>query len=131
MARPRRRRLERDERRSDTIPQLPWQEVTNPFPPAELLTPEQLTAIHDTSLRILEELGIELMSAPARQALRNKGADVNESTGLVRMERGLVESLIATAPPSVTLTPRDPPHKITIGDRHLVFNPSGRAAQCS
>ena len=47
------------------VPQLPWSEVTNPYAPLEVLSEDQLEAIHLTSLRILEELGMEVMSAPA------------------------------------------------------------------
>ena len=35
------------------VPQLPWTEVRNPFAPMELLSADQLEAIHLTSLRIL------------------------------------------------------------------------------
>ena len=39
------------------VPQLPWTEVDNPYPPMEVLSADQIEAIHLTSLRILEESG--------------------------------------------------------------------------
>ncbi len=60
------------------LPQVPWQAVRNPFAPWEVLAPEQLEAIHLTSMRILEELGMELRSAHARSLMRAAGAQVDE-----------------------------------------------------
>ena len=103
------------------LPQLPWQAVTNPYAPMEVLTADQVDAIHRTSLRILEELGIELMSARARDVLRAAGAEVDDTTGNVRIDRGLVERALATAPPAFTLTPRNPAKRVTLGGNHINF----------
>ena len=103
------------------LPQLPWQAVTNPYAPMEVLSPDQLEAIHLTSLRILEELGIELMSARAREVLRAAGADVDDATGAVRLDRGLVAHALATAPPTFTLTPRNAAKRVTLGGNHINF----------
>ena len=65
------------------LPQLPWQQVRNPYPPMRILSDDQVEAIHQTSLRILEELGIELMSPEARAVFRAAGADVDEASGTV------------------------------------------------
>ena len=40
------------------LPQLPWTRVVNPYAPLEILSADQIEAIHLTSLRILEEIGI-------------------------------------------------------------------------
>ena len=103
------------------LPQSPWQTVTNPYAPLELLGPEQIEAIHRTSLRILEELGVELRSAPARQIMRAAGAQVDEASEIVRLERGLVEQALATTPRTFTLTPRNPEHRLHFGGRHINF----------
>lgn len=65
----------------------------------EVLTAEQLEAVHLTSLRILEELGIEVMSDRARGFLAAAGAQVDPASLMVRLDRGLVEKALATAPP--------------------------------
>ena len=87
----------------------------------EVLTADQLEAIHLTSLRILEELGIELMSRRARELLRTAGADVDDATGTVRLDRGLVEHALATAPSTFTLTPRNAAKRVTLGGNHINF----------
>ncbi|MEM7653646.1 MAG: trimethylamine methyltransferase family protein, partial [Pseudomonadota bacterium] len=48
-------------RTSAGIPQLPWRSVINPYTPIEILNPEQMDRLHDTSIRILSELGIRVM----------------------------------------------------------------------
>ena len=103
------------------IRQLPWRRVGNPFPPVEVLRPEQVDAIHDASMRILEEMGIEVMSGEARSLLRSKGAEVDEATTVVTFDRALIADLIRTAPSSVTLTPRNPDHAVTMGGDAIVF----------
>ena len=103
------------------LPQLPWQTVKNPYAPLDVLSADQVEAIHGTSLRILEELGIELMSSRARALLRAAGADVDEATATVRLERGLVERTLSTAPSSFTLTPRNPLRRLTLGGSHVNF----------
>ena len=103
------------------MPQLPWQNVVNPYPPMELLSAGQVEAIHDTSLRILEELGIELMSPRGRALLRAAGAEVDEASGNVRLDRGLVEQRLSTAPASFTLTPRNLAKRVYLGGNHLNF----------
>lgn len=103
------------------LAQLPWSTVTNPFPPLQVLSADQVEAIHLTSLRILEELGVELMSGRGRSVMRSFGAQVDESTGTVRLDRALVGKALATAPSSFTLTPRNPEKRVTLGMNHVVF----------
>ena len=103
------------------LPQLPWQSVTNPYPPMDVLSADQVEAIHLTSLRILEELGIEVMSPAARSTLARVGATVDESTGNVRIDRELVTAALATTPSTFSLTPRNPAKRVVLGGNHVNF----------
>lgn len=103
------------------MPQLPWQSVVNPYPPMELLSADQLEDIHQTSLRILEELGIEVMSPRALDIFKAAGAEVDFKTMNVRLDRALVDKALATAPSSFTLTSRNPAKQLTLGGNHLNF----------
>jgi len=87
----------------------------------DILSADQVEAIHRTSLRILSELGIELMSPRARALLRAYGAETDEAAGNVRLDQAVVERALATAPSSFTLTPRNPLRRVVLGDNHLVF----------
>jgi len=103
------------------IQQLPWREVTNPYGTLPVLPEEHVEALHEASLRILEELGIEVMSARARAMLEVAGAIVDHGTGNVRLGRDVVEAALASAPSEFTLTPRNPERAVTIGGNRLVF----------
>ena len=73
MARANRRNTPRRSRER-SIEQLPWRLPTNPYRPIEVLSADQLESIHDTSLRVLEQLGIEFMSPEALDVLARAGA---------------------------------------------------------
>ena len=87
----------------------------------EILSADQVEVIHHTSLRILAELGIELMSPRAREFMRAYGAETNEATGIVRLDAALVARALAATPASFTLTPRNPLRSVTLGGDHLAF----------
>ena len=106
---------------SAQLPQLPWQELTNPYPPMEVLAADQIEAIHATSLRILEELGIEVMSTRALDVFARAGASVDRATHAVRIDRGMVSEALQTAPASFTLTPRNPERRLTFGGNRIHF----------
>ena len=102
--------------------QLPWRQVTNPYDPVKILTEDQLEAVHGTSIRILEELGVEVMSARARELLAKAGAEVDADTSTVRLDRGLVEEALKTAPSVFTVTPRNPQKQLVFGKNHINFS---------
>lgn len=95
--------------------------MTSPFTPLEALTSEQLALIHDASMRLLEQQGIELLSLEARQLFKDAGAEVDDATGIVRGPRELFLEALAQAPNTFTLTPRDPDKAVTIGGNHINF----------
>ncbi|HEY6484531.1 MAG TPA: trimethylamine methyltransferase family protein [Steroidobacteraceae bacterium] len=117
----RRRQGGRARRTSGALPQLPWQQTVNPYPPMDVLSADQLEAIHHTSIRILEELGLEVMSARALEVLARAGAKVDRATGNVRLDRALVQKALATAPASFVLTPRNPARRVIFGGNHINF----------
>ena len=65
----RRGRRGRGERRSH-VEQPAWRQPRNPFRPVELVSADQLEAIHQTSLTILEDIGIEFLDEEARAILK-------------------------------------------------------------
>ncbi len=87
----------------------------------QVLSEDQLESIHETSLRILEELGIEVMSPRALDILCAAGAAVDSASGMVRLDRGLVAEALKTAPSSFTLTPRNAAKRVILGGSHINF----------
>jgi trimethylamine--corrinoid protein Co-methyltransferase len=87
----------------------------------EVLSADQLEAIHLTSLRILEELGIEVVSPRARAVFEAAGAEVDTESRTVRLDRGLVESALNSAPSSFILTPRNSDRRVFMGGNRVHF----------
>lgn len=117
----RRRSTERSAKGLAAIPQLPLRRVRNPYPPMALLSADQIEAIHEASLHILENFGIEVMSARALALFEKAGASVDHATQTVRLDRGLVAEALKTAPSAYTLTPRNPSHAVHLGGDTINF----------
>jgi trimethylamine--corrinoid protein Co-methyltransferase len=103
------------------VTQLPWRQLVNPYRPVEILTPDQVEAIHVASLRILAEIGMEVLGDRALDALSGAGARVDRSSRRVRFDPEQVEALVALAPSEFTLYARDPDRDIVFGGANVVF----------
>ena len=118
-------------RRHDTqarrvsLRQLPWRQVTNPYPPIQPLSADQIESIHVASLRILKEIGMKVLLPEARRILGEAGADVDEAGQIVKFDSGLVERALTTVPAQFTLHARNPDHNIIMGGNHVNFGTVG------
>ncbi len=77
--------------------------------------------IHRTALRILEDVGMKVLSAEARRILAEAGADVDEADQRVRFDRGLVMGRLALAPERFRFRARNPVRDVRIGGPDLLF----------
>ena len=82
--------------------------LRNPFVPQDAFSHDQIAAIHDGALRVLEELGIKILLDEARHLFRQSGALVDEQTQMVRIGREIVTSALATAPKAIRLRAANP-----------------------
>ena len=118
----------RPRRPAPGLARLPWRTLTNPFRPVEILSGDQVETIHRASLRILAEVGIEVLGDRALDAFVRAGAIVDRLTRNVRLDPDQVEALISTAPREFRLHARNPARNIDFGGRHLVFGAVGGPA---
>lgn len=93
----------------------------NSFAAVELLDEAQVAAVHEASLRLLQDVGVEFMGAAARAVLSEAGAIVDQDTGLARIPREVVEHAIATAPSTFDVTPRNPARSLEVGGDRIAF----------
>ncbi|GIK96732.1 MAG: methyltransferase [Alphaproteobacteria bacterium] len=103
----------------------------NPLPPLEVLSAEQVEAIHRASLRILRDIGIEVLSDRAFDLYARAGAVADRATRRVRFDPALIEETVALAPAEFTLRARNPERSVTVGGHHLVFTSVGGPAYVS
>ena len=112
---PRERRLARAAKISKMV-----QPVHN-IPIYELLNEQGLELIHQKSMEILAEVGIDFYLDEARQILENHGVKIKGDTAY--FEPGLIEEYVSKAPAHFTQLARNPDNNLLIGDDRLVFAP--------
>jgi len=118
------RRRERGRSARATGPSLaPLPRLANPWPPLEVLTAEQVERILLAAYSVLEEAGLEIRSAAAREVYRHAGALVEEQSQMVRLGRDLVEASLAHAPARFVLHARNPARHLHVGDNVVNFGP--------
>lgn len=94
-----------------------------------LVSDDELEAIHETSLTILSEIGVDFLSAEARNIVASAGAEVNGER--VRIGRQLIESSLATVPSQFTLHARNPANNMLIGADRMYFGSVASAPNVS
>ena len=121
----RKRRTSRANRRSQTpaaiLRALPFRLLRNPLPPLTFVGPEQIDQIHQASMHILENVGLDFFDEEALQILENAGARVDHKQRHVWLDRGLVMEAVAQAPVSFTWRARNPAYNVQIGGNHITF----------
>lgn len=101
--------------------QLPWQMPRYFDRPTEPLSADQIEAIHEASLDVIEQIGIRFLNETALDHLQRAGCSIDRSDMNVKMDRHWVMEMVRHAPSSFTVTPRNPQRKITVGDGHFIF----------
>ena len=102
------------------IHQIDRTRLRNRFAPLQALDEEQLEFIHDVSLRIVEEEGIEVMGEMALDLFRKAGASVDDN-GVVRMDRALLLETVALAPERFEVATRNPEQTLAVGGDVINF----------
>jgi trimethylamine--corrinoid protein Co-methyltransferase len=103
---------------------LSYRHLVNPFEPLKVFSDDQVAAIHEAALRVLENHGIRVLLPGALEVYARGGATVDPATQMVRLERGLVTASLATAPRELTLHAKDPERSMPVSGRHVVFAPT-------
>jgi trimethylamine--corrinoid protein Co-methyltransferase len=116
---------------SGPIEQKPFRQPRRLFPPTEIVSADQLEAIHAASLTILEEIGMDFLNAEARAICTRAGATVEDGTIRVRFDRGLILDAIKTCPPEFTLHARNPAHHVRLGGDWVTFPQMASAPNCT
>jgi trimethylamine--corrinoid protein Co-methyltransferase len=101
------------------LDQMPWRVPVNSDRPTEPLDDEGVEAVHGAAMRILAEIGIEFLNDEALGLFRAAGCRVEGKN--VRMDEDFVTEMVARAPKSFTITPRNPARAVPIGDGHIAF----------
>lgn len=115
------RRRERRDRQRDSATPPSMQQITYAMPPYNLVDSAGIQRIHDQSMRILRELGIDMYDDEVRSIFKQHGAKVVGDT--VFLDEALVMKYLQFAPSEFTQLARNPDNNITIGGKRAVFAP--------
>jgi trimethylamine--corrinoid protein Co-methyltransferase len=99
-----------------------WPVLERKVPVYELLGEEGLERIHQASLSILQEIGIDFRDDEAVAMWREAGAEVTGQR--VRVPADLLMDLVAKAPERFTVQARNPAHSTEIGGDKVAFAPT-------
>jgi trimethylamine---corrinoid protein Co-methyltransferase len=121
----------RERRGRGGIKQTPWRHYQVPYKPVEILSADQIEAIHDSSLKVLEEIGMDFLDEESLGILKEAGAEVSAGSQRVRFPRGLVLENVAKAPSQFTLHARNPEHSLTVGGNNINFGSVASAPNVS
>ncbi len=101
-----------------------YRHLRNPFEPLKVFSDDQVAAMHEAALELLETQGMKVLSAAARELYRQAGARVDESALMVRLDRGLVAAALATAPREITLFSVNPERHVPVSQGCVAFAPT-------
>ncbi len=91
------------------------------------LTEESIDRIHQTAMRVIEEVGFEINSEAALEFFKGAGAWVEPEKHLVRLPQKMVIELIEMAPSEVRLCGQDERHDILLGGKRVYAGTGGTA----
>ena len=99
--------------------QPPWTQPRLPFEPLRGVSDDELEAIHEASLRVLAETGIDFLDETARRQLVDVGCRVDGDR--VRCDPDLGMHLVSTAPAEFTMHAPSPARNLHMGGDVLTF----------
>ena len=125
--------VQRRGRRADAahspVPQLPWGQPRLTVEPTRIVSEDQIEMIHRQSLKVLEEIGMDVVYPEARDIYAKAGARISGER--VRIGRDIIEEALKTPPSEFTFHARNPAHDLRIGGNWIVFAPVGGPPNCS
>lgn len=116
----RRKKSRRDRKRTSSPAEQPPY-ITQKIPTYELISPEEIELIHEKSLEVLGEVGIDFYLAEAREILAEHGVKLEGETAYFTPDQ--IENYLAKAPGQFTQLARNPENNVIIGGNHKVFAP--------
>jgi trimethylamine--corrinoid protein Co-methyltransferase len=100
--------------------QPPFAQPRRGIPPTPLVSDDELDSIHQASLRVLAETGIDILHDEARRMLAAAGARVEEAR--VRFDPEMVVEAIEQIPSEFVLYGRTPERDLRVGGDWLFFS---------
>lgn len=105
--------------------QVNYRQLRNPFPVMSVFSDDEAANMHETALRMLEELGISVLLPEARKIYAAAGARVDGEK--VYLGREIVAAALETAPKSIHCRAGDPQRDVLLELGAVAFQPGAGA----
>ena len=115
------RRRERRERQREAAARPAMHQISYNVPRYDLISSAGIQRIHDESMRILRDLGIDMYDAEARAILQSHGVKIVGETAFFDEE--VLMRYVHMAPPQFTQLARNPANNVVIGGNQAVYAP--------
>ncbi|WP_425039509.1 trimethylamine methyltransferase family protein [Primorskyibacter sp. S187A] len=102
-----------------------YRQLRNPFPLMSVFSEDEAQNMHETALRMLEELGLSVLLPEARKIYTEAGARVEGE--MVYLGREIISAALKTAPRSIHCQAGTPTHDVTLELGALAFQPGAGA----
>ena len=120
--RPGRRAAKQASRVTDTPGRsVDYSHLTNTLGLQSAFSDDHVAALHETALRVIEELGIRVLHEDARKLLSEAGAQVDETTKMVRIDRALIGQALESAPAEFVMRGSERTKDVAMGGRNTAF----------
>jgi trimethylamine---corrinoid protein Co-methyltransferase len=119
-------RQRRPARSPSAIPQPPFGQVPRAYDPIEVISDDQVEAIHHAALKLLAKQGMRVLNGRALDLFRRAGARVEGQ--MVYTDPGLIEQRLATVPRAFTIAARNRTKDLQLGGNDMVFASVGGPA---
>ncbi len=93
------------------------------------LKDDDVARIHEASLVVLEQTGIEVLPSECRDIFQKAGAKIDNANNRVFISRSMVEDALAQAPNQVVLCGRDSKHDMILGGARVYMGTGGAAVK--
>ena len=102
-----------------------YRQLKNPFPVMSVFSDDEAANMHQTALRMLEDLGMKVLLPEARRFYAAGGARVDGE--MVYIGRDMINAALATAPKSIRCHAGEPHRDVTLELGGLAFQPGAGA----
>ncbi len=90
-----------------------------------MLSEGDLETIHDTTLQLMQEHGVQIFGDEALEIYHGAGCEIDKEKNMVRFPRGVVEDAIKSSPESFVMAARNPKFDVQIKPKHVTFTNFG------
>ena len=115
-----RRGRSKNVREVTSFQQAPYGQKKNPFQPMSIFSEDEIESIHQASLKVLCDTGMDIQSPRAVEILKREGAMIGSDGRRVRFDPDFVMEKISTTPREFTLHGRYKERHVHVGGQSFI-----------